>query len=909
MNSKGGVKSISFSIYNASIMWFLFMIVTTLIFFLCMPNHAMATQGSLTSIQASSSNFFVDNNTIITPGHIYENPSVSGGANGNVGIYGFENATSFQFFNSGIINLPAGPNSSYGMLAYTDNGNHLLNNSGSISSNSYGNYDARAYGMQARASHDGSQSMLNSGSVSVATTGDNSPAYAMEAYAGHNGNHVMYNSGYLEAIATGFSSHNYGMNAYVANDGNHTLTNSGLIVAKVYGADSNANGMDAASNNTGNHTVINTGTIMALAQSTSINSHATYANGINVFVKQQGNHFVNNSGTIFVTAIGNKSRAYGADVNSDNIGSHTVINSGNIISTSSGDGSRAYGMRSAAGDSGNQTMVNSGFISAVNNFILGASDSPAHGLVADNINSNSSGSHTLVNSGYINVVAHNTTSHAHAMRAYSTYGQHMLANSGTLVAKAYGNASEAFGLYVQGIPAAGTMHMVHNTGVISTYSAQGQAFEVYGSNDYGIGTFATTLRDWTYRDAVFGASGGGDVNFVNTKLILRPQLTQHGAILNKTYAVRNMMVVDDIQGAVNQISGNVATAVTEAPFLKAVLSGHDPKTAQVRIEDNVNAHTTPGNVTKMQSLNITQGQMQNIAQALRSINYADVTLEVASPQNQWQLFLTPYLNFDNNSSYEFHGNTVGVSAGASYRASDSFSFGAHIDFNSSDYYANIMDLESQSLSFALGLHATYYILPNWYISGQLSGTFNQTDNIYNLSDDMPLDAHNTVQGNAVYAALTSAYVLNFAKGHSLTPEIGLSYLGMQTNAYDIKWDNANTGLNDLYDMHYADNFYNAWYGTLNLTWRSEWALQENASIALTAGLGLRQNLSGHGIETNFRTLGHDYSTSSFEDSSTWLANMGFSYKKDNLSISLNYAGDFGVKQTSHGGSVMLRVEF
>ncbi len=898
------------------------LVLLTVCFLLAaMPCKAasIVTQSPLPSMQATARIPNLTNYTTIFPGSVYLNPSSQGGTNGNMGMYGNENATSFTFFNNGTINLPTGSLSSYGMLTYTDNGNHMLTNKGSIFSQSNGANDARAYGMQARASHNGAHSIFNMGHLYVSTTGDLSPAYAIEAYAGHNGSHFIENTDSIEVVAHGYGSHNYGMNAYSANDGNHTLYNTGTIKATVYGSDSNANGMDAATNNTGSHTLYNSGTIIAVVDAAiNGNTHATYANGINVFVKNEGNHTVNNSGDIYATATGNISRAYGIDVNSDVIGSHEISNSGTIISVATGNLSRAYGMRSAASDGGNQTLINTGYISATNKFLTGATDSPAHGMLADNLGATGTGNHTLMNSGTVIAIAHNSTSHAHAMRAYTVNGQHALYNSGTIIATAHGNDSEAFGMYIQGTPSLGAAHRLYNTGVITASAALslgGMAFEAYGSNSYTVDVWATTLRPWAANDAVFGASTGNVVHFADTKLILRPQITAQGLQLNTNYAVKDMVAVNGVQGAASGISGNIAFATADVPFLKAVLSSNDPHTATVRLEENVNKKTTPGNTSVMQMTNIMHRQMDNVASAMRSMHFAQFAPISGKPsgsstsQGQWQVFLNPHVGFLQNSDTAYDGDSMGITAGAQYQFNESFSLGAHADFSFSRLHADIMDMNSKSTSIAFGVHATYTIIPEWYITAQVSGAFNQSHNDYALQEGASLYAENTIHGNAFHAAIQSGYNIEFAQGHSLTPEIGLSYLSIYTQDYDINWDNANASLRDIYNMHYDANYYTAMYGSLNLTWRSMWNLQDGAHIGFNAGLGLRQNLSGNDMETRFATLGNTYTTTAMEDMTTYLAKAGLHYSKNDFSISLNYEGSYGTNQTVHGGNVMMRIEF
>ncbi len=521
---------------------------------------------------------------------------------------------------------------------------------------------------------------------------------------------------------------------------------------------------------------------------------------------------------------------------------------------------------------------------------------------------NNIGDHTLTNSGTIIVTGTEET--IYGMVAWGQNGgDHKLTNSGTI------NVSGAKNVYGMRVRNAGT-HTLNNIGTISATATAGDAFEAYGeSTGYSVGTWATTLRTLTTNNSVFGANAGQTVNLANSTLVFRPQITNGVAELGVDYALDNLVVV-------NGVSANTQLGKIEAevPFLKAVVTGGaNTGTASVRLESNVSEDTTPGAATMQQAVAQAQGQFNNLSTSLRNVlvqiyseaNFvADSGTGVAAgsnftPNNKWQVFLNPYANTVNNSKYDYNGNNMGITAGASYRVSDNFSFGGHLDFSSANYYGELMDASTKSTSFALGIHAAYNFTRECYLRGQLTGSVNQNDSYYELGGITSADADANYNGEAIYAELATGYIWQIAKGHSLTPEIGLSYLGTHTGAYDVKWG----GAGSLYDMSYDDSYYNAFYGTLSLDWRSEWELKNDASIALLAGLGLRQTLSNGEMETNFRTLGSKYSTTSTEDLTTFLADVGVEYRKGNFSVSLNYDGGFGTKQTSHGGNVMVKLEF
>ncbi len=489
----------------------------------------------------------------------------------------------------------------------------------------------------------------------------------------------------------------------------------------------------------------------------------------------------------------------------------------------------------------------------------------------------------------------------------------------------YASTGDAYGM---NITSGSNNVIVNNTGIINSSAPNGRAFEVHGQTNYNVGTWATTLRTWSGNDAVFGITGVlNKLNFVNSTLILRPGSAAQDFALGKEYSVANMVSKDGAQqdSMSTSINGTIVAAVAEVPFLKATLTnGASPKDATVRLDSNVSDETTPGTATMQQAVAQVQNQFSNLSTSLRNALvqiYTEANLVADTTQdsvsgvaagssvvnNKWQIFLSPHASYVNNSKYDYDGSNMGVTAGASYRLSDSFSFGAHLDLSFGDYSGDFMNMNTDSTSFALGLHAAYNFSPAWYLRGQITGSINQNDSDFR-SDLTSLHGNADFNGEALYAELATGYTWQIAKGHSITPEIGLSYLGTHTYAYDVDWNISNMAL-PLYNMSYDDSYYNAFYATAHVDWRGEWAVNDNSAIAFMAGLGLRQTLTNGKIDTSFKMLGSNYTATGTEDVTTFLVDAGVEYNWDIISISLNYEGGFGYDQTNHGGTLQLKFEF
>ncbi len=670
------------------------------------------------------------------------------------------------------------------------------------------------------------------------------------------GTSTLNNSGTITVDSTGVSSVTYGM--YSIGDKMNTLTNSGTIDISTVGEQSKAAGM--------------------------------YSGRTGV---------INNTNKIAVVTDGDGSSAYGIWVESTGVS--TSKNSGIIEVTTNGSVASALGMSSDRG--GTHTLINT------NKITVNSANYEAYAMRANNALSA-----TLTNSGTIEST---TDSGSASGMASIDVGSSTVTNIGTITANATANGS-AYGMYASGTGA----KVFNNYGTINASSASGSAFEAYGASNYSIGTWITTLQDWTVNDAVFGFASGASVDLSNATIVLRPKMSGDRFEFGVNYDFENFIVSSGAN--VDFLLSDIGTITTEVPFFQAFITGTSTANASVRVESNISDETTPGSITSSALLKTVQLQAGNASKELTQASYEDIYAkllaqnglsgiaagsEANNSNDKWQIFLNPYIASMNNSKYNYDGNARGITFGASYNVSDNFSFGGHFDFNSSKFDSTLMSLDSELSSYALGLHATYKIMPQWYIIGQATGALSEMENNYALVNGMLASTDASYNSTALYLALNTGYVWDVASNensmHSLTPEIGVNYLNMQSDDYTLDWGSAYS----IYNMNYNDSNYSAFYATAKLNWRSEWLMSENSSIALLAGVGLRQKLTGDDIENDFRVLGYDYTTQVSEDDSTFLANLGFEVNKNNYTLRFTYNAEFGSEQEVHSGNVMWTYKF
>ncbi len=824
-------------------------------------------------------------------------------------------------------------NKAYGMYTLAD-GNHTLTNSGTITTTSTDNY---AYGMFADGN--GDYTLTNSGTITGIST--NSTASGIQAYAeSYEGNHKLTNTNSITVNAFNIA---YGMSAYSNDNKMHMLTNSGTI--QVTSSNSEAYGMRAYETN-GSHTLTNSGTITTTAHDNAYGMHA--------YARNDGSHTLTNSGTLTITAHDN---AYGIYAYASNDGSHTLTNNATIIASSKAV--NAYGMR-ADGD-GNHTLINNGEITVISeaSYAYGMSGDDGYGHTLTNsgtitvtaqdtatgMRASASGAHTLINNGTLIVSSQDDD--ASAMRTFGNYGHEIVNNSiikvtasddaygiqtsgdgtqvvtnnGIITSTTTGSNDKAYGIYVSTFG----KNLINNTGIINLSALKGSAFEVYGVNSYTIGTYATTLRTWTANDAVFGIENSyNNVTFDNSTLILRPGTKAQGFEYGKEYKVTDMITIASTDTSPTAITGKIQNAVAEVPFLTANLNNSDIANPKVSLNANINADTVSptvlaklsvdkmhNKITKIASRKINKMIERRMAKNLKQVSEkayeqgvivaGDMLTSAPSYQeNTWAIYLDAYAGYTGNSEYNFGTHTKGITFGGEKAISDKLSVGLALDF--SDSATDGKDsLVADSKDITLAANADYFINPNWYVSGTMALSFGESDMDYMLSPS--LYAKDDFNSQAYYLSLNTGYVYEINENNIIVPEVGLSYLNTQND--DIALDFASS---DLYDLHINNESFSALYANLMLTWQGQYDTKLGV-LRPSAGLGIRQNLTGSGIDSSVMLTGTSFDTVVTEDDTTFITNLGLEWQKGAFSMGISYEGGYGSEQTSHSGNVKFRYEF
>ncbi len=273
-----------------------------------------------------------------------------------------------------------------------------------------------------------------------------------------------------------------------------------------------------------------------------------------------------------------------------------------------------------------------------------------------------------------------------------------------------------------------------------------------------------------------------------------------------------------------------------------------------------------------------------------------------SPQvaSGWSVFLTPYGNFSSSTNGSSHGNTYGLSGGLTHIFNEKFSLGMHFDLGSSQNYADSLSTESRTLTGSLGLNANYKFTPEWYVGASFTASFSNTYNDYATTSSLGWhSANNNHGGSSLAIGLNTGYIIQLNENHALIPEIGLSYVYSHTDANDIEWDNGGSFLN----MYNDATSYDALYGNISVRWLGTFEMDENTVFKPFVSVGLRQNLSGHPMESSMVYAGTRYNNEATPDMTTFITTVGMEWVWNNFSVNLNYNGAYGAEKVNHGGGV------
>ncbi len=596
-------------------------------------------------------------------------------------------------------------------------------------------------------------------------------------------------------------------------------------------------------------------------------------------------HNITNNGDIYIESANNVLALYG---------SGNIINTGNItVLNPSIDSARTQDLiyfyssnaeKSTIANYGNLTLISGDVGIYVRDDSLGIElynygginlfDSP-YGILI-----NASKNAYIQNAGLI-TISHDTEAVAIRTRAQ----RNEIINTGEIFVTSPSDNSYH---YARGIEIdSSTSATISNYGIINVSSPR-SAFEVSGNN-YTINDWATTLRAWSPTDAVFS---GNSITFDNSTLILRPGSEADGFELGKSFSIQDMAYTS--AGATPTLSGSIKEVKTEVPFLTATLTGNDPSTASVSVISNINENTVPGAISSVQTFTIAKSQEANIAKAVYQTKH--------SMQKQWSFAFNPFVLFTNNNGYDYKGTDYGATFAGTYTFNNDFSLGGHFDVRGSNNYADIFDMYTMNTNIALGAHGTYYIIPTWYVNGLVSGYISISNNDYvlNNNEKYTTDSDNT-SGGAILT-LNTGYEWELVENHSLTPELGLSYLNMNTGAYDILWDEPYS----MYNMEYEADSHNALFANIKLHWKSEWSIYNEGSLMLHANVGLNQNIVGKKIKNMLTTLGQDFVTNSTVDTTNYTANIALEFFRDDSGISFGYNGDYSKNHTHHEGDISFK---
>ncbi len=318
----------------------------------------------------------------------------------------------------------------------------------------------------------------------------------------------------------------------------------------------------------------------------------------------------------------------------------------------------------------------------------------------------------------------------------------------------------------------------------------------------------------------------------------------------------------------------------------------------------MNSGANSGSVTNTQDIAISDF-VDNFVEKYSSF-VAGATLDtgLASAQSpKWSVNVSPYGSANNADTS--NGSSFGLSGGVSRIFNEKFTAGVHFDVNYSSSNADMYDTDSDVWTTSFGVNANYNINENWYVGGQITMAFSQTESDYETGAFTRYQANDEYGGYSFTTAINTGYLYKINENNVISPEIGLSYVYQHTDKNDIKWNNNGDYMNVYNDA----NDYSALYGTLNLRWIGQYNLENQSILKPFVSVGIRQNLTANKMESSMTFFDTRFITESTPDLTTFITSAGLEWTHDKFTVSANYNGAFGSDNQNHGGSLSFSYKF
>ncbi len=601
-----------------------------------------------------------------------------------------------------------------------------------------------------------------------------------------------------------------------------------------------------------------------------------------------GMYGFNRAGSIDYNFVNNASGVIKIEADIENVYAMSAISFGksNIMLNNYGeisvrsDTNYAVGM-SANTDTGNNMVVNYGNVFTFSG--IGASI----GMLTEN----SSGTNALVNYGTITAISSIGVS-----IGMEAEGGGTLTNYNTITVMSGGRVAIGMQIYDDGVSS-----VVNNYGVITVASVMGSAAEVSFSNitagsGYTVGTWATNLRTWAPNDVVFEAGLFNTINFnQDTTLILRPDTADRGFVLGQEYNVADMISGTAV--------GMVGSVTSDAPLMFATLTGDTVANQTVSL--NIDKMGNAGHRIAHQTISRFRDSGTRLNNVLQGFEFSGKTLGNTpsgdvNPLANWDVAFSPYASRTDNDEFNYDGLNIGVVGAANYKMENA-SLGFHTDLNYSDYDTNAGNIHTNTNGYgiSLGLHGSYDLSKDWYLSSRVTGSYTHNDGEFTsgffTADD----------GFASYAGdvnIGTGYRFAIDEKQTVIPEINVSYLYIKNNGYNMNFS-------DMMNIHVADETFNNFYATASVRYQGDFNIAET-DVRLHGRLGVRQNIGDNDINSDFTAYGNAYTSQASEDRTTMLLGLGAELRQDeNTTITMFYEGDYGSNQMSHTGGFRVNYEF
>ncbi len=462
--------------------------------------------------------------------------------------------------------------------------------------------------------------------------------------------------------------------------------------------------------------------------------------------------------------------------------------------------------------------------------------------------------------------------------------------------------------------------VIHNTGIINVTSSDAlvatpQVFLAANSMSptgapvvkkaqyITIGNYALTLRDFSndLRDPFQGDNSGTNANGhlkfnPDSVFLLSPGTPEDGFAYNTYYAISDMITGLNFDYVASP-DHKLTKVSADIPMVEARLDSNNQAVGLFVEQD------PEKNVGLLNSLPVLQNALVR-----KDLMDNQLFSQMAFGQNlpRWSFFASPYAGVQHQDFGSTSSDSTGIMGGFSHNF-EKMSLGFHFDLNYSDTESAVYQTKTKSFSGAFGVHGNFRPHPNWYVDTRFTAFIGQNETDYVSDTITPMSADSDYNNYIYVATAKTGYIWHINNDNKITSEVDLTYLHMDMDKYDVNWRGGHL---TSYNYHQEGISHGNLYGQFKVRWDGNFAINDFFSIQPYIMAGVKYNVTGEEIKSNFDYMAAEFGGDSDSvEGTTILSSAGLNFTHGAVVLQLSYYGDYNHQGNYHSGSANITFRY